>query len=165
MHRTEFWAGGRILAHSSERRRRINLNHDSSPTWISKHFLGEIGEGELRKGYKLHFDCYPPHRVQSNPVIRQIVALMNFISAPEPHYFHFLWCFLVFGCPVVWLVQTARRTPHQKGTQVRFGLPARIPAPYELPWSGLSENIKIKKIFGEVLRRKCSKITFFSRFL
>ena len=145
MHRTEFWAGGRILAHSSERRRRINLNHDSSPTWISKHFLGEIGEGELRKGYKLHFDCYPPHRVQSNPVIRQIVALMNFISAPEPHYFHFLWCFLVFGCPVVWLVQTARRTPHQKGTQVRFGLPARIPAPYELPWSGLSER---GRIFG-----------------
>ena len=34
-------------------------------------------------------------------------------------------------------------TLHQKRTQVRFWFPARIPAPYEPPWSELSENIKI----------------------
>ena len=52
-------------------------------------------------------------------------------------------------------------TPHQKGTQVRFWLPARIPAPYEPPWSWLSENITMKKIYSYIhLSRNCSKITF-----
>ena len=41
-------------------------------------------------------------------------------------------------------------TPHQKGTQVKFWLPARIPAAYEPPWCRLSENKKIKKIYGGV---------------
>ena len=36
-------------------------------------------------------------------------------------------------------------TLHQKRMQVRFWFPAGIPAPYEFPRSGLSENIKIKK--------------------
>ena len=34
---------------------------------------------------------------------------------------------------------------HQKGTQVRFWFPARIPAPHDLPWNWLLENVNIKK--------------------
>ena len=50
-------------------------------------------------------------------------------------------------------------TLHQKGTQVRFLFPARIPAPHDLPWNGLSENVKIKKIYRGVLSRKFWKTT------
>ena len=39
----------------------------------------------------------------------------------------------------------SERTPHQKCPQVQFWFPARMPAPYELPWYGLSKNVKIKK--------------------
>ena len=38
-----------------------------------------------------------------------------------------------------------------KGTQDRFWIPERIPASYEPPGSRLSENIKIKKIYGGTL--------------
>ena len=38
-------------------------------------------------------------------------------------------------------------TPHQKCPRVLFWYPAKIPAPYEPPWSRLSENTKIKKIY------------------
>ena len=33
-------------------------------------------------------------------------------------------------------------TLHQKGTQVRFWFPARIPASHDLPWNWLLENVK-----------------------
>ena len=39
----------------------------------------------------------------------------------------------------------------QKRKEARFWFPATIPAPYEPPGSGLSENIKIKKIYGGTL--------------
>ena len=38
-----------------------------------------------------------------------------------------------------------------KGTQDRFWIPERIPASYEPPGCRLSENIKIKKIYGGTL--------------
>ena len=52
----------------------------------------------------------------------------------------------------------------QKQKEVRFEFPVTIPVPYEPPGSGLSENIKIKKIYREVLSRKISKTTFFQIF-
>ena len=55
-------------------------------------------------------------------------------------------------------------TPLQKGTQVRFWFPTTIPAPFEPPWSGISENIKIKKIYRGVLINTFSKTTFLSWF-
>ena len=55
-------------------------------------------------------------------------------------------------------------TLHQKRTQVRFWIPATIPAPYEPPWSGLSENIKIKKIYRGTLTSDFSKTSFLLRF-
>ena len=57
-----------------------------------------------------------------------------------------------------------RFTPHQKGPQVRFWFPAKIPPPYEPPWSRLSENTKIKKIYEGVYFycSSYSKIQIFS---
>ena len=52
-------------------------------------------------------------------------------------------------------------TPHQKRTQDRFGIPATIPVPYEPPGSGLSENMKMKKIYRGTLTSDFSKPSFF----
>ena len=52
-------------------------------------------------------------------------------------------------------------TPHQKRTQDRFGIPATIPVPYEPPGSGLSENMKMKKIYRGTLTSDFSKTSFF----
>ena len=49
----------------------------------------------------------------------------------------------------------------QKRKEVRLEFPATIPVPYEPPGSGLLENIKIKKIYREVISRQISKTTFF----
>ena len=55
-------------------------------------------------------------------------------------------------------------TPLLKVQQVLLWLPATIPAPYELPGSGLSENIKIKKIYRGTLTSELSKTSFLLRF-
>ena len=52
-------------------------------------------------------------------------------------------------------------TPLQRVQQVLLWFPATIPAPYELPGSGLSENIKLEKIYRGTLTSEFSKTSFF----
>ena len=66
-HRTEFWAGGKDI--SALFRTRTEAYQSQSQFITNLDFPTFFGEGELSKGYKLLFNCYPPHRVQSNPVI------------------------------------------------------------------------------------------------
>ena len=54
-------------------------------------------------------------------------------------------------------------TPLQKRKQVRFELPARIPAPCELPGVRLSENVKIKIIYRGTLSSDSWKTSYFQR--
>ena len=58
-------------------------------------------------------------------------------------------------------ISFAQITPLQKVQQVLLWFPATIPAPYELPESGLSENVKIKKIYRGTLASEFSKPVFY----
>ena len=59
------------------------------------------------------------------------------------------------------LVARGGSAPCGKGTQDRFCIPARIPASYEPSGSRLSENKKIKKIYGGTHTSEFSKTSFF----
>ena len=93
-------------------------------------------------------------------ILSSVLSKENHISQQFLLY-SIVCCLLNLLLPTSLVALNLTTTPLQKVQQVLLWFPATIPAPHELPGSGLSENIKIKKIYRGTLTSEFSKTSFY----
>ena len=97
-------------------------------------------------------------------VMRKVFATFTFVVCALGRFTRLTDCGLVTIYLILFIESDLAITPLQKVQQVLLWLPVTIPVPYELPGSGLSENMKIKKIYRGTLTSEFSKNNFLLRF-